>query len=193
MGFTLMEFLLVIVIIGVLSVSLYETLTGGIRIWQRSHVLSAEEDIMIFFDKLSMDLYNAINFSLFEFEGGPKRVAFTTIVSVPFGNAEYGQVYAYIDQIGRVEYGFDEVKKVIYRRQAGYGQAVKGEFGGIEILVRSVNGLEFSYFRQSFGGLSSMKLDKDLLPASLGVEVTYGVSENQLNVLKRLINLPGSL
>ncbi len=189
-AFTLVEVLLVVMMIGVITVSLYQALTNGLRVWERTRIFSVEEDVMVFFDKLEMDLHNAFNFSLFEFEGLSDRVVFSTIVSVPMGTEKGAQAVFYGEQIGRVQYAFDAGKKEIRRSQAHYGQAVNGEFGVAQRLVRSVQRVVFHYFDEGALGLTERKLDQDGLPTAISVSVEFVDRNGQTQQMTRLINLP---
>lgn len=189
-GFTLIEVMLVTAIISTVTLGLYQALSNGIRVWQHSQALSVEQDIMIGFDKLSMDLRNAFDFSLFEFEGRSGRIAFSTIVKVPMGSRNAKSASIYADQIGRVEYGFDVRKKMFYRRDANYGQALDGDFGEKRLLSSPVKGVLFRYFDRIDGKLALRKVASDQLPAAVEAAVKYEDSKGETRVLMRFINMP---
>jgi prepilin-type N-terminal cleavage/methylation domain-containing protein len=188
-AFTLVEMLLAVSILAAVTVSLYQALSHGLRVWERSRQLSVEEDVMIFFDKLATDLRNSFDFSLFDFEGGSGRIVFSTVISVPMGKGAEETVF-FADQIGRVEYGLDSMSNAIYRRQANYGQAIKGGFGAVKILARPVKSITFQYFKRGQNALSLQKLDRKKLPDAVEVSVEYKDSRGNLQVMTRLINLP---
>jgi hypothetical protein len=192
-AFTLAEMLLVAAMIGVITLSLYQALTNGIKIWERSRAGAVEEDVMIFFDRLTTDLRNAFNFSLFEFKPESNKIIFSTLVSVPMSRPGSDDVVFYTDQIGRVEYGFDSADQTIYRRQANYGQAVKSEFGEKRILVSRVSRMIWKYFERGPLGLSEKKLDQRRLPAVIEVSVEYVDGQGHPQKMTRMINLPLSL
>ncbi|HSV43921.1 MAG TPA: hypothetical protein VLJ10_05135, partial [Candidatus Bathyarchaeia archaeon] len=75
-SFTLIELLLVASLLSLISVSLYQALSNGLRVWQYTRRLSVEEDVMIFLDKLSADLRNSFDYSLFFFDEGKNYVSF---------------------------------------------------------------------------------------------------------------------
>ncbi len=187
---TLVEVLLVSAMIGVVSLALYQALSNGLRIWERSRVSCVEEDAMFFLDKLTMDLRNAFTFSLFEFEGEQDRIVFSTIVAVPMAASGSDEAVVYIDQIGRVEYGFDAERKAVFRRQANYGQAVKNEFGPRQVLANPVISVSFKYFMRGELGLSERQLDQEGLPEAVEVLLQYTDIHGQTQEMRRMINLP---
>lgn len=189
-GFTLIEMILVTAIVAVLTVSLYQALAMGINIWKRSQMFSAEENIMIFLDKITKDLSNAMDFSLFTFEGTDSTIKFTAIVSVPMGRWGGPEVDVYAPQIGRVEYGQDPEGHFIYRRQANYGQATHNQFGAEQQLTGPVESLSFKYFSRTKKGLVPLKLSDGLLPEAVEVSVQYLNSYGHPQTMTRLINLP---
>lgn len=189
-GFTLIEVLLVTAIMSVLMLALYQALSNGLRVWEKSREFSIEEDLMIVFDKFSMDLRNSFDFSLFDFKGKSNNIIFSTIVHVPMGLKESEHVIIYTDQIGRVTYGFDLSNKAVYRQQANYGQSVEGDFGKKVFLAKPVNRISFRYFKRSKKGLVVRRLGKDQLPDAIEISIKYENSQGVSRILTRLVNVP---
>ncbi len=189
-SFTLIELLLVASLLSLVSVSLYQALSNGLRVWQHTRRFSVEEDVMIFFDKLSEDLRNSFDYSLFFFEEGGDFVSFPCLVRVPVAHRRRFEAAAYISQMGKVEYGFDRMDKTIYRRTAHYGQAVNGEYGAPQIMVRSVEQMSFQYFDREDERIVGRQFHQDVLPAALEVSVVFLDRFEKRHELRRLINIP---
>ena len=58
-GLTLIEILLVLSLVSIISIALYKALRNGLQVWERSRYLVVEEDIAIFFDKITQDIKNS--------------------------------------------------------------------------------------------------------------------------------------
>lgn len=188
-AFTLAEVLFVSMMIAVVSLSLYRALSIGIKVWERSRSFSVEEDIMIFFDKLSMDLRNALQFSQLGFHGTASEISFPTIIAVPMGSSS-GDVLIYADQIGQVSYGLDARQQGIVRSQANYGQALEGEKGAARVLAAPIERLRFEYLSRGMTGTFERQLDRDVLPDAVKVSVYFKNSQGQRQTMMRHINLP---
>jgi len=188
-AFTLTEILFVSMMIAVLSLSLYRALSIGLKVWDRSRSFAVEEDVMIFLDKLSMDLRNAVPFSLLSFHGTSSEIRFPAIVSVPMGRSS-GDVQAYTDQIGLVAYGMELRHQGAFRSQAGYGQALDGGMGPARILAAPIDRLRFEYLSRGMTGVFERQLNRDTLPDSVKVSVYFKNSQGQMQVMTRLIHLP---
>lgn len=62
-GFTFLEVLLSIMIVSVLSVSIYATFAQSLKLWSRTSKLHTDFAAEIFFEKITGDLRNALGFS----------------------------------------------------------------------------------------------------------------------------------
>lgn len=189
-GFTFTEMILVISVISVLGLALYQSISHGLRIWERTQRFLLEEDVAIFFDRITRDLHNAFNYSLLFFEGEEDRIAFATIVRVPVDRKIRPAGDAYTDQIGRVEYYCDGLQSILYRRVANYSQALEGTFGKARLIARPVASLKFYYYVRDEEAVEVKTQIEEVLPLAVRVEVEFLDPDGRLRKAKRVINIP---
>ncbi|MBF0385983.1 MAG: prepilin-type N-terminal cleavage/methylation domain-containing protein [Candidatus Omnitrophica bacterium] len=181
---TLAEILLVVAIFSVITIAIYNSLSSGIKVWNKSRELLVEEDIVIFFDKLSMDLRNVYIHSKIKAKGNEHRLSFPSIVII---RSKDGKEIS--EQLGKVEYYYDPPTDAIYRRQAGYGEALAEVFSSPQALVKGVNGFKLSYFYPAEEGENYSAEAMDDIPSRIEVEVKTGEWPNE-RVLKKRISVP---
>lgn len=151
--------------------------------------MSQEEEILIFIDRLSNDLYNSFLYSQIKFEGNEFRVAFPTIVYVPADKRKGLPEGIYEDQVGKVEYYYDLGEDAIYRRQANYSEAVRERYGEPQLLVSGVENLRFRfYFLTENEELSSSEI-LDIVPTGVEVLIEFGDQRGERQMVK-FIDLP---
>lgn len=130
----------------IVSLSLYQAFSTGVRVWQKSQEVALEEDVAIFFDKLGSDIRNAFTYSQFGYIGNEFKFSFPTIVYTPADpllNMPEGE---YVDQLGKVEYFYDVIGDKIYKREAHYAQALNGRYSQKRLLLTQVREFRFKYF-----------------------------------------------
>ena len=187
-GMTLIEMLLVVSLIGMVSIGIYNALSSGLKVWKKSNQLVIEEDVAIFFDKISGDLRNVFYFSKIPMEGNNIRFSFPTIIydvpNLPIGEESSDLV----DQVGVVEYYFDGLSDGLYRRQANYGQSQRGEFGAGRLLVPFVEDVQFRYYYLTETDELYSDTVLELIPS--GVEITVEFNDPQgRKIMKKSIQL----
>lgn len=186
---TLVEILLAVALTTLAGVSIYHSLSMGINVWKRSQQLDTEEDIAIFFEKLSADLYNSFLFTQIKFEGNEFRLAFPTMVYTPADRALNLGEDQYVDQIGKVEYYYDVGQDKIYRREANYSQAVRERYNEPRLIASSVSNVKFRYyFMTETGELSSTEI-LDVLPTGIEIEVEFSDQRGK-RTMKKFIDIP---
>ena len=189
-GMTLMEILLVASLISIISVAIYNALSNGLRVWERSRQVVVEEDIAIFIDKLTTDLHNTFFYSKIKIEGNDYRFTFPTMVSVMADKRGPGPYGEYQDQLGRVEYYFDYATHAIYRRQANYSQAIMGDyFSQPQLLVSLVDRLKIEYYYLTDEGEVFSQDIFDVLPSGLEITVEFSDSQKTKKFFK-VVNVP---
>ena len=141
-----MEMLIVVSLLSLIGLALYKSLANGIKVWERSQRLVKEEDVALFFEKLTQDLRNTYLYSRIKFEGNELGFSFPAYVKTLADARGHSPRGEYIEQMGRVEYAFDPNKDIIYKRQANYGQALDNHYQPEQVLVRSVERVKFNYF-----------------------------------------------
>jgi len=188
-GFTFVEILLVVVLLGVIGVALYNAFANGLAIWERSNYTFAEEDIMIFFDKISYDLRNTLPYSKIRFNGNKHQLAFATVVSTPVDtHKSKGRSY-FVDEIGRVEYEFDRSRRQLYRRQGNYSQALDGTFGEERLLMSNGPSVEFLYYYRGIEEYEEAQKATDIIPTLVKITVEFWDGKNKRNMVK-VVALP---
>ena len=188
-AFTLIEVLLVVSLLAVISIAVFNTFLNGMKIWNKSYRAIFEEDILVFFEKINMDLRNVVRYSQIRFEGDKNHLTFATLVKVPSDPRRVFKEESYVNEIGRVEYYFDETDRAIVRRQAGYGQTFKNKFEPPRRLANTVNFLRFMYFYKTAEGYTMQKEGENIIPAAVGIEVEYGYEKDRRRMTK-FIEIP---
>ena len=189
-GFTLVETLLVVSMIAMIGLTLYATLSSGVKLWQRGQQFVAEEDISIFFDKIGGELRNSFEYSLIQFKGREKEISFPTLVRAPLYSTKKDKGF-YADQIGRVEYYFDSSKKQLFRRQADYGQALAGDFDRERPLLNNIESVQFNYFYLDFvAGRPERTTVMDAIQIMVRIDVEFVDEKGQKRILNKIVALP---
>ncbi len=188
-GMTLMEILIVVSLIAMTSVAIYSALSNGLRVWERSQQLVIEEDVAIFFDKFSQDLRNAFRYSMFKFEGGQQRITFPTIIHMLADKRSGLPQKEYVDQPGKVEYYYDGLEDILYRRQANYSQALNGHFFKKRALIHGVEAVKFSYFYYAEGREIYSPDVLETYPSRVEVEVEFSDKQGKKK-MNRFIDIP---
>lgn len=188
-GVTLIEVLIAASLVSLISFVLYSSFSMGLKVWERSRRLLVEEDITVFFDKISCDLRNAFFYSRIKFEGNTCRLSFPSIVYTPMDAKIASLKDEYTDQVGGVTYYYDNVIDGIYRRQANYSQALNAEFVQPRLIVRSVDGMKFRYCYLTAEGEIFSKKILDTIPFGVEVEVMFSDNYGQ-RVIRKFINIP---
>ena len=133
-------------LLSLIGLALYKSLANGIKVWERSQRLVKEEDVALFFEKLTQDLRNTYVYSRIKFEGNELRFSFPAYVKTLADARGHSPRGEYIEQMGRVEYAFDPIKDIVYKRQANYGQALDNHYQPEQVMVRSVDRVKFNYY-----------------------------------------------
>lgn len=186
---TLVEILLVTSLISGMSIAIYQSLNNGLKVWQKTKQMVVEEDVVIFLDKISYELRNTFLFSRFGHYGDEHQFAFPTIVrmlqSVDGDNSN--QIYT--DQIGQVEYFFDPLAKILYKRKANYALAVENLFFEDEVVLRNVENLKFTYiyFTEHEEVVSDVTYDQ--FPAGVNIQITV-TQDSGAKSLEKYISIP---
>src|SRR5437773_11479335 len=104
-SFTLVEMLLVTSLMAVIGLALFQSLANGLKVWNISTQHAMEDDAAIFFEKISGDVRDAMDYSLIKFDGSKNKISFPTIVRT-LSDPRLSPQPDYISQIGKVEYEF---------------------------------------------------------------------------------------
>ncbi len=191
-GFTLIEILLVAGLFSLCSVAIFRTFVSGVRLWEHAERFSVQEDISIFMDKLSEDLRNGFYFSKIKFNGMETQLSFPAFVTTPADENSSRKTEGLIDQIGAVKYHIDYEEHKLYRSQANYAQALKGQFADQRALIHSIDGIRFRYYFPDKEGLQAYAKAQDAIPSGVLVEVKFH-DESSERTMSRFISIPAGI
>ncbi len=188
-GMTLIEVLIVVTIVSVVGLSVYQSLSSGLRVWERHQKMVQEEDIIIFFHKFERDVRNIAPFSLIPMTGHQKRIAMpTTVFTAADIKRGWGE-NIYVDQLGLVEYYFDPIERSVYRRQVNYAQAVKNLFGRTQKVLSDVEEFRIRYYFLTEEGVTYSSSIDNIIPVGIEVKVAYSDEHGQKE-MEKIINIP---
>jgi hypothetical protein len=175
-AFTLMEILLVTSLIAITGVAVFGAFQNGLRLWAKGMKLSHEGDVAIWLDKAGEDFRSAFSFSNIAFKGTGLKVSFPCFVTTQDVSG----------QIGAVEYRFEPAEKKVYRRQAAYGQAIKGQWGPDQEMATGVEEFELRYY---YSGEARSHESAGSLPAGVGIRIRLAGSASDQE-LRRYFSIP---
>lgn len=136
-AFTLVELLVVCIILSVVSLAIYGTLSNGVDIWSRLNSPIYDEDISIFFEKFTSDLRNAFDFENLAFAGTGDRLEFATFVDSPRLLSR---------TVGKVIYFYDASEQAIARQKLDYSQIYRDAMIKPSYGLKKVKSLKFTYY-----------------------------------------------
>lgn len=186
-AFTLIEVLLVLSLLSVISVAVYRALANGLAIWEKRSQTDTQEDILIFFEKLTEDLQKAVPFSRIPFDGQKSSVSFAALIKTPADRAINGRNDEYVEQIGQVEYYFDSMKKSLVREQKNYSQAVNKKSGSERVLVQGLLSVKFDYFYKENDAYTAVSEIHEAVPAVIMVTLKFLEEEKEKTVSRTVI------
>lgn len=172
-GVTFVEMLIVVSIFALVSVSLYSALANGIRVWDKSKRIVVEEDLAIFFDKISQDLHNVMLYSDIRYSGSMSRFAFPTLITTEADRRSSERDAGYVRQIGKVEYYYDPTKDSVVRRESNFSQALAENYGKQEYLAKSIERIHFQYYYLTDTGPIYSEQILDGFPSGVEVKIEF--------------------
>jgi len=117
-AFTLIELLIVAAITAIIALAIFSVFAGGINIYRRvSEYKTAQQDLLISFEKMERDLRNALDYSKIDFVGDRNKVSFAAMVDA------YDRDKGRHRTPGRVSYYIDTVKRALIREEESYAAA----------------------------------------------------------------------
>ena len=179
---TLMEVLLTTILVSVIGVAIFQAFNNGVKLWARSRGLDHDLQAAIFMNRLGEDLRSSVRMTGIPFKGIGSRFSFPAVVWTTADKRSARADEGTIDQIGAVEYRFDPGEKKIYRRQANYSQALKGQWEGMREVAFGVEDFLARYYFPGDRGLLPKSLADEQTPQGVMVELVYkeGDSEHRL-------------
>lgn len=197
-GFTFVELLLVTAMLSVIGLAIYSTFSSGINFWLRLSQEKNDEDVIIFFEKISSDLRNSFRYRDIDFKGSGDEVSFPVI-------AEFETKHGKRKGVGRVDYVFDRRGESIKVKQSNYSEVYLGRPHYERELVNNIRSLNFKYYYYnpeeekyfwtgswqsrddaSFGVVAEKKI-----PLAVRIEVEVK-DENRSRIFQRTVFMPAA-
>ena len=121
-GFTLIEMLVSLSLLGAVSATTVAILSGGVRVWQRAGGGAwTTQHVQVAWDEIQRDLRQARHFSLLPFAGRSDLVAFAALVDVEEMNDEH-QLITHTE-LGRIGYYADLHRRLLCRSSVPFRDA----------------------------------------------------------------------
>ena len=138
-GFSLLELLLVTALLPLISFAIFANFSSGVRLWKTLNQESPQEDIRIFYQKVSQDFMNALNYTDISFTGDKDRVTLATRIDAdPKLGGDRG--------IGRVSFYYDARERAIFKDEENMSQIYKEAPPRKVLLIKGVGSFEVNYF-----------------------------------------------
>lgn len=189
---TLMEILIVVSLIGMVSIAIYTSLSLGAKVWKRSQSALIEQDLALFFDRITRDLHRTFYFASLPPEGGMHHFSFPSVVEVIPDKQRKDMPTGYTDEIGKVEYRYDSFRKTIIRKQARYASAVNGQFDTTRVLAGPVESFQIRYIYLVESGEETSDTVLQTMPASIEIRVEFSDSYGRREITK-FVDIPLSM
>lgn len=136
-GFTFIEMIIVVSMVGVISLAVYAMLNNGLKIWQKVNQALPQEDLAIFFDHFATDLKNTCLFKEIKFIGNKERVEFPLLVN---------SLQLEKKTIGKVAYIYEEHQGLLLRRESDYSQVYLDRDTSSQPVIKNIKSLKFQYY-----------------------------------------------
>jgi len=181
-GFTLIELMITAGMFLVVGLAVYFSLSNGVKVYKRVHVAAPQEDIYIFFDKITADLSNCLYHSRIKFVGERDSIQFATLVDLQIQDSGAQKT------LGRISYTLDSYNEILLRRQDSYSQVYEDDEGPSKKMADSVKSFELSYYcwdqvnlQYEWKGTWGVDMDEEattILPLAVRIVVVFGDSSN---------------
>ncbi len=188
-GFTLIEVLVTVSLISLLSFMLYSSLVNGLKIWKKSQQLVVEEDVAIFFDKISRGLQNTFNHSELKFRGNAQMISFPSLLNMLTDKKSSLGEGKYVQQMGQVKYYFDKETGAIFEQKANYGQALNNVFSNPRKIVGGITSFQILYYYLDGDKEVEGNKIEEQIPNAVKVEVLFQEGLRS-KILNKWINIP---
>lgn len=172
-GFTLVETLICVSIIAFLSAAVFGALTAGIKLWKKGFIVSGEEDLTMFYERVESDLKSALLMSDIKITGGEDEFVFPVLGS---------------DGLRVIRYYFSSYEKTLYREEMDYGQYLANTEGRKKVMLRGARLCGFKYYYMRFPERIldwRNKTEENIMPRFIRIDMLWtGVSAEGRRVFK---------
>ncbi len=142
-GFTFVELLVTLTLIGLVGAATVAMLAGGIRVWERTQGSSvSSQQMQLAFETMRRDLHNSCLFHPIPFEGAYDTFSFPAKLE-----RETAQDGSVIREVGRLGYYLNEREGLLCRSKVPYRLLRSSSLRDSgSMLVSGVERLRFSYY-----------------------------------------------
>jgi len=136
-GFSLLELMVVVAIVGLVVSVVVACFSGGIRVWESARILThVEQEAYFGVENIRRDIANTFRFKGIKFQGSENDMSFPAVIEVSDGE---GGVQS---RIGTVKYFFNASDKTLMRLFWPYPAS---EESAVSELIASVESASFRY------------------------------------------------
>ncbi len=127
-------------LIPLVSFAVYANFSAGVKVWQAvGQGGIPAEDVDIFFQKVSVDFFNAFKYTSLPFSGDSKKVTFASLIDTERAlGGDQG--------IGEVSFFYDAGKQAIVKEEKNVSQIYKEKPGKAQVMLRRVSSFQVSFF-----------------------------------------------
>ena len=138
-GLTLIELLVTVALVALISMTLYSSLASGINIAQRITRPFSDEDLAVFFEKMSREISNAFPYSEIPFQGTESYFSVSTTIR---SEDQFGGDLS----VGRVTYEYQSSLNTLNRRQENISEVFKEEQEKPVPVLKDATSISFKYY-----------------------------------------------
>lgn len=175
-GLTLVELLIALSFLAVLAVTIFGTLSGGFRIWERIQGAGSQDRLVqLTLEQMRRDLSRGRFFKPIGFNGAYDELSFPALVTMTYHREEGERE---VDEPGRVGYYFHSPRRSLCRSEHGYRfvrrYRLKDSFHPV---LTGIERVRFSYAkfdpeRKTLEWSGSWEQD-DGYPSAVKIEIGY--------------------
>ncbi len=185
-SFTLIEILLTSSLILIVGLAVYSVLSSGLTLFKRLSKPYLEEDVSIFFTKISKELRNAFPYKGIRFLGDSHNLKIPTLIT------SSQHISCLTVEPGEIHYTFDPEKKEVERIEKDLSNLFREEQGLRRILLEDVEAFKFKYYlydpqREDYFWVDSYT--QEGFPLAVKLELTLNYEGKTYNFSKT-ITLP---
>jgi prepilin-type N-terminal cleavage/methylation domain-containing protein len=136
-GLTFIEILIVVVMMSIVSLAVYSTLSKAISIWQTVQRPLYTEDFALFFEKFSSDIKNAMLLKTVAAAGHDDSFEFASLVPSRIWKKRIP---------GKIIYSFDKEKGVLVREQLDVVDLYSEKDPLRQEVLKNIRSLQFLYY-----------------------------------------------
>ena len=123
--------------LGIISLAVYSTFNNGFKVWQKINQSVGQDDLGLFFDKLSQDLNSCVKIGNIPFSGDQNNLGIPTLVNSP---------RLKIRTAGLVNYLYDQQSGVLNRQTKDFSQLYSHQDYDSTAILKNLRSFKFEYY-----------------------------------------------